>query len=41
MPMNFLRMLGILVLSGILLIRVKMVTVSNACEKSIEMSVVL
>ena len=39
--MNFLRMLGIVVLLTILLMRVMMFTVSKACEKSIAMSVVL
>ena len=39
--MNFLRMLGIVVLFMILLIRVMMFTVSKAWEKSIAISVVL
>ena len=39
--MNFLRVLGIVVLFSILLMRVMMFTVSNASEKSIAMSVAL
>ena len=39
--MNFLSRLGMVVLFIILLMSVMMLTVSNACEKSIAMSAVL
>ena len=39
--MNFLRMLGMVVLLMILLMSVMILTVSKACEKSIATSVVL